>query len=243
MQFLILGICVFVGLVLAGRWFLIADPKTVARVVRWAGIILGAVLALFLASRIGITGLIPLVIVGLLFARRRRMLAGLGGSLSRGGSPTPGKTSDVETAMLRMTLDHDSGEIAGSVRSGRFEGSDLHDLSFREVLDLYLECQAEDEQSVSLLETFLDRVYGADWRERADAEFAGAAGGAGAGGGKSAMTADEAYEVLGLDAGASEDDVKEAHHRLMMKMHPDQGGSTYLASKINQAKDLLLESV
>jgi DnaJ-class molecular chaperone len=54
------------------------------------------------------------------------------------------------------------------------------------------------------------------------------------------MTADEAYEVLGLDAGASAEDVKEAHHRLMLKMHPDQGGSTYLASKINQAKDLLL---
>ena len=139
--------------------------------------------------------------------------------------------------MLRMTLDHDSGEVAGSVRRGRFEGRDLQDLSFRELLDLYVECQSEDEQSMNLLETFLDRVHGADWRERADAEFGGAAGD---GSGKSAMTTDEAYEVLGLDTGASEDDVKEAHHRLMMKMHPDQGGSTYLASKINQAKDLLL---
>ena len=238
MQFLILGVCLLVGLLLAGRWFMIADPKAVARVVRWAGIILGVVFVLFLATRIGIAGLFPLVIAALLFmARRRRMFGAAGRSLGRGASPTPGQTSDVETAMLRMTLDHDSGEVAGSVRRGRFEGRDLQDLSFRELLDLYVECQSEDEQSMNLLETFLDRVHGADWRERADAEFGGAAGD---GSGKSAMTTDEAYEVLGLDTGASEDDVKEAHHRLMMKMHPDQGGSTYLASKINQAKDLLL---
>ena len=241
MPWLILGICLVAGLILAGRWFAVADPKTVARVVRWGGIIAGAVLVLFLATRIGIAGLFPLVIAGLLFRarRRRRMFGAPGGLMGRGAAPTPGQTSDVETAMLHLTLDHDSGEITGSVRSGRFEGRDIHDLSFREVLDLYVECQSNDEQSVTLLETFLDRVHGADWRERADAEFGGAANG----GGKSVMTSDEAYEILGLDPGASEDEVKEAHHRLMMQMHPDQGGSTYLASKINQAKDLLLGAV
>lgn len=238
MQFLILGICLLAGLILGGRWFMVADPKSVARVVRWGGIILGAGLLLLIATRIGFAGIIPFVIAGLLFrARRRGLFGGPSSAFGRPATLTPGQTSEVETAMLRMSLDHDSGEIAGSVRSGNFEGRDLHDLSFREALDLYAECQSVDEQSANLVESFLDRVHGADWRERADAEF-GQTGSEG--GGRSSMTADEAYEVLGLDAGASAEDVKEAHHRLMLKMHPDQGGSTYLASKINQAKDLLL---
>ncbi|HJO86863.1 MAG TPA: hypothetical protein QF359_07875 [Rhodospirillales bacterium] len=45
---------------------------------------------------------------------------------------------------------------------------------------------------------------------------------------------------MGLEPGASEDKIKEAHHRLLSKIHPDHGGSTFLATQINQAKDFLL---
>jgi hypothetical protein len=54
------------------------------------------------------------------------------------------------------------------------------------------------------------------------------------------MTRDEAYQVLGLRPGASEVDIRDAHHRLMRGAHPDTGGSDWLAARINQARDILL---
>lgn len=54
------------------------------------------------------------------------------------------------------------------------------------------------------------------------------------------MTRDEAYQVLGLAPGASETEIRAAHRRLMRGAHPDQGGSDWLAARINQARDVLL---
>ncbi len=239
MLFLVLGLAILIALGLVGRWFLNADPKAAAMAVRWVALGGGALLGLFLLVRVGTAALFPIVLTTLFLLRRRRGLFGARGFAGFGGrtTPSPGQTSEVETATLRMALDHDTGEMQGTVLRGRFEGRDLESMSFGELVQLLAECHANDEQSVSLLETYLDREQGPDWREHAKEE--GAPGGATA---HAPITKDEAYEVLGLKPGASPEDVKEAHHRLMLKMHPDQGGSTYLASKINQAKDLLLGS-
>jgi DnaJ-domain-containing protein 1 len=128
--------------------------------------------------------------------------------------------------------------MSGEVLEGRFAGRRLDDLELDELVELWRECQGTDRQSAALLEAYLDRSQGEAWREAAGAAASGEDAGAGGDGG--AMSQDEAYSILGLEAGASKDEVREAHRRLVQKVHPDHGGSNYLAAKINQAKDLLL---
>jgi len=152
--------------------------------------------------------------------------------------PSPGQTSDVETRYLRMSLDHDSGTLDGTVLDGRYRGRHLRELDLGELMDLLRECRINDEQSAAILESYLDRIHGAGWRD--EEAGTGRAGGGPRSAAGSTMTRDEAYEILGLKPGAGPEEIKQAHHRMMLKNHPDQGGSTYLATKINQAKDLLL---
>ena len=137
-----------------------------------------------------------------------------------------------------MSLDHDSGTMDGEVLRGRFAGRRLSDLDVAQLIDLLAECRGADGQSASVLEAYLDRTWGPDWRKNEGAETGDQEGPLPNGG----MTTAEAYEILGLQPGASEETIIEAHRRLMQRLHPDRGGSTYLAAKINQAKDLLLGS-
>ena len=133
-----------------------------------------------------------------------------------------------------MTLDHDSGEIDGEVLAGRFEGSRLARLDLDELLELLREC-GHDEESAAMLQAYLDRVHGEAWRDRAGER---ARDGADSTGGS--MSRAEALQVLGLEGDPDEAEIVEAHRRLMQKLHPDRGGSSYLAARINQAKDTLL---
>jgi len=143
------------------------------------------------------------------------------------------QTSSVESRYLRMTLDHDSGELGGEILQGSLRGKLLQQLSLSQLLGLLNEF-SDDNDSVALLQTYLDRVHNG-WRDSASGaqqsdSYAPSA----------AMSETEALEILGLTVGASDDQVVEAHRRLMHKLHPDRGGSSYLAAKINLAKDFLL---
>jgi DnaJ-domain-containing protein 1 len=137
-----------------------------------------------------------------------------------------------------MRLDHDSGAMSGRVLEGQFQGRALDSMNLDELLALHAECRI-DEQSVAVLEAYLDREQPDEWRERYRAS-GGRPGEDGAARPDSRMSREEAYQVLGLDPGATDEEIVAAHRRLMQKLHPDRGGSTFLAAKINQAKELLM---
>lgn len=151
--------------------------------------------------------------------------------------PTAGATSKVQSALLEMELDHDSGAMRGKVRDGAYAGRDLDSLGAAELSALMRDCLARDPDGARLLEAYLDR-RSPGWRE--DAQRHGDAGQRGAPG-AGAMTQQEAYEILGLQPGAGEETVREAHRALMKRIHPDAGGTSGLAARVNQAKDVLLK--
>jgi hypothetical protein len=166
-----------------------------------------------------------------------------------GGHGPAGDSVEVETDLLRMRLDRVSGDVNGSVKSGRFAGRDLGSLERADLLDLLAEMQRVDTQSSSLLEAYLDRRF-PDWREPGSRDAGGGRTGGGWGGGRQGgapagddMDEAEALQILGLEPGAAPDEIRQAHRRLMAKLHPDSGGSNFLASQINRAKDLLLGKV
>ncbi len=152
-----------------------------------------------------------------------------------GGRRSAGSISRVRSAFLEMRLDHDSGVMTGEVVAGEYAGRSLDSLDDASLLKL-LEQVAGDGDSVALLEGYLDRRM-PGWREDVERDDTARASGPADTG---TMTDQQAYEILGLAPGASETEIRAAHRRLMKRVHPDQGGSTFLAAKINQAKDWLL---
>ena len=165
----------------------------------------------------------------------------------RVNNPGQGQQSKVQTAYLDMTLDHDSGQMSGHVLSGQHAGRQLDSLSPDELRQLFDECTANDPESARLLQAWVARTYSDEghsndqWREAAGG---GAGSNTGGGSGSNATPSiTEARDILGLDDSASRQDVVDAHRRLMIKMHPDKGGSNYLAAKINAAKEVLLKHV
>ena len=237
MTYLILGVAVLVGALLAARWYVNAQPSALLKALKWTFVIIVVLVAIALIvtrridwALLAILALLPWFVRFRSAARAAKNFSRMAAAGPTGGAPT-GQSSEIETAYVRMILDHDNGEMNGDVVKGPFAGRTLRSMSLDEILQLLGE-SAGDDETVQVLTAYLDRYHGEEWREQAGS-------GADAKGGNG-MTREEAYDILGLETGAGEEEVKAAHHNLMSKIHPDHGGSTYLATKINQAKDLLL---
>jgi len=232
MVYLLLGVLALIAVLWAGKAFVRANPAVLAGQVKTGSGIAALVLAVALFIR-GLpsagmlTGALGLWLLGWLPGAR-------GWPGGGGASPQPGATSQVTTDHLDMQIDHATGAMSGRVLKGMFQGRSIGSLKPVELAHLWADCRFVDPQSARIVEAYLDRVH-PTWREdmaRGEREMASGPDGR--------MSRDEAYDILGLAQGASPDDIRQAHRDLMKKMHPDRGGSTYLASKINEAKDVLL---
>ncbi|HEU4805455.1 MAG TPA: DnaJ domain-containing protein [Nitrobacter sp.] len=236
MPTLIAGLFAFVFLYLLLQLLRAANPAVLARGIRLAG----GIVALAVAAFVGIKGelviALPLAIfgAGLLgwSPSGASFLAGLFGARSH---PSAGQKSQVRSQFLDMILDHDSGRLGGRIVVGPDAGRSLDDFDLPQLIVMMTGFDAE---SCALLESYLDRSFPA-WRQNTQGDQAGGLSYTPSGG---KMTNEEAYQILGLEPGAGSDEIRRAHRGLMKKLHPDQGGSTYLAARVNEAKDTLLRT-
>lgn len=245
MNTVFLGIAALVGLLVLAQSFLSTDPASLAVGLRRAG----AAALMALAVAMLVTGRILLAIPFFVFAltvagpragdyaKWAKPFLGRWTGLLGAAPPRAGRArSTVRSAALEMDLDQISGVLSGRVLAGRFEGRELARLSIEDLMVLWREI-GSDLESRSLLEAYMDRRVPL-WRQHAQDDTTTRQRGAARPG---AMTDQEAHQILGLGPGASQAEIKEAHRRLMKAVHPDRGGSTFLAAKINEAKDRLVD--
>jgi hypothetical protein len=230
MAYLIAGFVALAVAIVALRAFARANPQWMARrLTMGAGVVL-----LLAAGALALRGL-EAVAVPLAMLASYLLWGSTSGPWGAGRArKSPGQTSKVVTDHLEMELDHDTGALRGRVLKGLFKDRDIESLSVADMALLWQDCRHTDPSSAQIIEAYLDRTY-PSWREdmaRGESDMSGGPDGR--------MTAEEAYEILGLTSGASEDEIRRAHRDLMLKLHPDRGGSTYLAAKINEAKDVAL---
>jgi hypothetical protein len=228
---ILLGLVVLLLLLWAAGAFIKADPKQVVRILRGIGGVAALLLAAFLLFRGAIGVAIPIGAVGLgLLGWASFWPASLGARTQR----SAGQASCVRTAFLEMELDHDTGRMQGRVLAGSCQGASLDALDAATLMKLLGEI---DDDSRDLLAAYLDRRE-PDWRKHAQRDAGAGTRPAGAG----KITEEEAYQILGIQPGATTEEISRAHRSLIKKLHPDHGGTTYLAARINEAKDVLLRS-
>ena len=225
---LLLGIVAVVAVLwLMGRYSR-TRPSHVTSLVQKGGGILAIIAAVIITARGGLAVGLPLGLMGLGLLGWTKGL-----TLFPGWTLGPSPVAHQRTAFLDVTIDRVSGAMHGRVIAGRRAGTDLDTLDDATLNALMAEI---DPASRQLLMAYRDRrgagrrehaQYGADARQRGAASS-----------GK--MTEEEAYQFLGLEPGAGAEEIGHAYRTLMKKLHPDQGGPTYLAARINEAKEVLL---
>lgn len=240
----LIGLAVLLILIALGKGWVKLDPKSLLPTMHKVGGILALGVAAVLAMRGRFDMALALAGLGtwLLDIDWRRYLP-----MGRAGAPgsAQGRLSKVRSRLIEMTLDHDTGVMTGMIFAGPEAGRTFETMNQQELGTLAQICATDDPDGLRLLEAYLDRRF-PGWRETADPHIHARAGqdhsGEQGSRVRGAITEQEAYEILGLQPGASENDIRQAHRSLMKKFHPDQGGTTWLATRLNEARDVLLGS-
>jgi hypothetical protein len=233
---LIAGLFVLYIVLWAIRQFGRITPAQAAKLLRGGGFAVGAaaVLLLLLRGSLGAAGALASALFAGGVSRGRNPFAPFMNAAGWGGARAP-RESIARSASIEMRLDRESGRMSGGVTAGPYVGQSLDQMTRTDCLKIYRYCESDDPEGAALLEAYFDRRFPA-WRQAEQGD-----GDAGSRSRGSAMTRDEAYEILSLPEGASRDEIVAAHRGLMKKFHPDRGGSAARAARINQAKDVLLD--
>ena len=231
---IILALGVLAAMVLGIGWFLRTNPSALARNLRrTVFVVAGIVVAVMLIFSVRFLPEVLPELLGLAGLLGTALLTRYLRGRSSGGFSSPGsggRRTEVRTAFLRAWIDHGTGDVGGAVLAGRFAGRTLESLTDGELLELQVEASS-DADSARVLEAYLDRRLGAGWRTARQPP---------PGAPRGDMTRQDALAVLSLAEGATPDEIRAAHRRLIQRVHPDVGGSADLAARINRAKDILL---
>ena len=225
MSYFFLGILLLLFVVTIAYLFTNAKPAAVARFVRTSGVVILLLLVAYLTLTgrlFALFGLLPLVAPAISKLRAYFLRQ----KFER--QAASGNKSHLESQYLKMTLDHQTGEIEGVVLQGNFKQKSLESLTYEDLIALFTEIK-DDPKSVQMLENYMNLRFGQDWSHETKQTKST----------NSKMSVDQAYEVLGLEKGASKAEIKKKYHALMQALHPDQGGSNFLASQINEAYEIL----
>ena len=228
-------IAVLVGLGLLCYLFVKTPAARLKRFLFWGVGILSVGVLIFLLYRLSgsfiwswIVFLIPLIL------RWRGLIQQIRNAAKTVSGPTKDQVSSVHTEFLEMSLHHDTGEMSGLIKKGEKKGQKIESLNLNQLFELLDEAKS-DATSIQLLERFLDKKFDENWRDkyqrtRQNSHYNTAT-----------IDRSQALDILGLTDPVTREEIKEAHRRLMLANHPDRGGSTFLATQINEAKDFLLE--
>jgi len=233
LAYFIIGLALLIGLIVGANALAQADPKSIIRGFRIAAaIVLGALATLFVfTGRFALAP--PLAILAIFLLSRKPLFPKF--------APSSGQKSEVKTDWLHAILDHDSGKMDAMILKGQFEEKKLSDLDLAD-FRLLLEELENDPQSSSIVQTFMNREFG-DHENDTEYNHDRASSSEKSTENKvNGMSMAEALEILELEPGANQEEIRAAHKRLMKKYHPDHGGSAYMAAKLNQAKDLLVNN-
>ena len=229
------------GLGLLLYFFINTPPAQLKRIVFWSAGIVSVGIFIFLLYRLSgsflwswVVFLIPLIV------RWRGLIQQIRRAAKTASGPANGQVSSVNTEFLEMNLNHDTGEMSGLVKKGEKKGYRVETLNLNQLLELIEESKS-DAASIQLLERFLDKYFDENWRETYQSssdryennnDYS-----------SDSISRAQALKILGLVEPVTDEQIKEAHRRLILANHPDRGGSTFLATQINKAKDVLLENV